>query len=122
MDRLWIANLFPLQHLSQLQALLIVICEGLSGAFFKNTKSYYRFVEQESRVAVQMALLLELFCFGEFTVISFIDGSSIPVCHNKRTKSNNVFNDHAERGKSKMGWLFLIKGAYLAIDTIKSRK
>jgi hypothetical protein len=33
-----------------------------------------------------------------------------------------VFNDHAERGKSKMGWLFLIKGAYLAIDTIKSRK
>ena len=66
-------------------------------------------VELESRVAVQMALFLELFCFGECTGISFIDSTCIPVCHNKRIDQNKVFKGYAARGKSTMGWYYGFK-------------
>ena len=77
--------------------------------YFPKSVSYNRFVEQESRVAVQMALFLELFCFGECTGISFIDSTCIPVCHNKRIKRNKVFKGYAEIGKSTMGWFYGFK-------------
>ena len=76
---------------------------------FPNAVSYNRFVELESRVAVQMALFLELFCFGECTGISFIDSTCIPVCHNKRIKRNKVFKGYAAMGKSTMGWFYGFK-------------
>ena len=40
---------------------------------FPKQLSYNRFVELESRVAVEMMLFLQLFCFGRCTGISFID-------------------------------------------------
>ena len=80
----------------------------LKGSFPKAV-SYNRFVELESRVAVQMAMFLELFCFGECTGISFIDSTCIPVCHNKRIKRNKVFKGYAELGKSTMGWFYGFK-------------
>ena len=70
---------------------------------FPKLLSYNRFVELESRVAVEMMLFLQLFCFGRCTGISFIDSTCIPVCHNKRITRNKVFRDYAERGKSTMG-------------------
>ncbi len=76
---------------------------------FPKAVSYNRFVELESRVAVQMAMFLELFCFGECTGISFIDSTCIPVCHNKRIKRNKVFKGYAELGKSTMGWFYGFK-------------
>ena len=76
---------------------------------FPKQLSYNRFVELESRVAVEMMLFLQLFCFGRCTGISFIDSTCIPVCHNKRITRNKVFRDYAERGKSTMGWYFVFK-------------
>ena len=76
---------------------------------FPKAVSYNRFVELESRVAVQMAMFLELFCFGECTGISFIDSTCIPVCHNKRIRRNKVFKGYAELGKSTMGWFYGFK-------------
>ena len=76
---------------------------------FPKAVSYNRFVELESRVAVQMAMFLELFCFGECTGISFIDNTCIPVCHNKRIKRNKVFKGYADLGKSTMGWFYGFK-------------
>ncbi len=83
--------------------------KGYLKDYFPNAVSYNRFVELESRVAVQMALFLELFCFGECTGISFIDSTCIPVCHNKRIKRNKVFKGYAEIGKSTMGWFYGFK-------------
>ncbi len=83
--------------------------KGYLKDYFPNAVSYNRFVELESRVAVQMAMFLELFCFGECTGISFIDSTCIPVCHNKRINSNKVFKGYAERGKSTMGWYYGFK-------------
>ena len=71
--------------------------------------SYNRFVELESRGAVEMMLFLQLFCFGRCTGISFIDSTCIPVSHNKRITRNKVFRDYEERGKSTMGWYFGFK-------------
>ena len=76
---------------------------------FPRQLSYNRFMELESRVALEMMLFLQLFCFGRCTGISFIDSTCVPVCHNKRIKRNKVFHDYAEAGKSTMGWHFGFK-------------
>ena len=46
---------------------------------FPNQLSYNRFIELESRVAVEMMLFILLFCFGRCTDISFIDSTCVPV-------------------------------------------
>jgi transposase len=46
---------------------------------------------------------------GATTGISFIDSTSIKVCHNIRIKRNKVFAGLAKRGKSSMGWFFGFK-------------
>lgn len=76
---------------------------------FPNQLSYNRFVEVQSRVAMEMMLFLQMCCFGRCTGISFVDSTCIPVCHNKRIRRNRVFKDHAEIGKSTMGWYFGFK-------------
>lgn len=58
---------------------------------FPDQLSYNRFVECEKRVAIPLMLFIQLLCFGECTGISFIDSTCIPVCHNKRIRSNKVF-------------------------------
>lgn len=45
---------------------------------FPTQLSYTRFVEVESKVAVPLALFLQLFCFGECTGISFLFASTVP--------------------------------------------
>lgn len=115
------------KHLmSDAEMMTIMICFHLGG--FRNFKHYYllyvkkdlahlfptllsynRFVELESRLAVQMMLFLQLFCFGKCTGISFIDSTCVPVCHIKRKDRNKVFKGYAELGKSTMGWYYGFK-------------
>lgn len=83
--------------------------QGTLAKDFPDQLSYSRFIEVESKVAVPLALFLQLFCFGECTGISFIDSTCIPVCHNKRIDTNKVFKDMAARGKSTMGWYYGFK-------------
>ena len=76
---------------------------------FPKQLSYNRFIELVPRVAVEMMLFIQLFCFGRCTGISFVDSTCIPVCHNKRIRRNKVFKGYAEIGKSTMGWYFGFK-------------
>ena len=76
---------------------------------FPEQLSYNRFIELESRVAIEMMLFLQVCCLGRCTGISFIDSTSIPVCHNKRIRRNRVFKEYASIGKSTMGWYFGFK-------------
>ena len=46
---------------------------------------------------------------GEVTGISFIDSTSIPICHPKRAKRNKVFGDLSGWGKSSVAWYFGFK-------------
>ncbi|WP_264309041.1 IS982 family transposase [[Leptolyngbya] sp. PCC 7376] len=50
-------------------------------------------------------LLQEVKCTG----ISFIDATSIKVCHNRRISQHRVFEGHAARGKTSVGWFFGFK-------------
>ena len=76
---------------------------------FPKAVSYNRFVELESHVAVQMALFLELFCFGECTGISFIDSTPLRVCRRQRILQHKTFKGLAQLGKCSMGWFYGFK-------------
>jgi hypothetical protein len=66
-------------------------------------------VEIEHRVFVPMMFFLNTVCFGKCTGITFVDSTSIKVCHNKRIKRNKVFDGIAKTGKSTVGWFYGFK-------------
>lgn len=76
---------------------------------FPKQLSYNRFVAIEHRVFVPMMFFLNTICFGKCTGITFVDSTTIKVCHNKRIKRNKVFDGIAKVGKSTMGWFYGFK-------------
>ena len=82
-------------------------CKHLLWAFPKLT-SYNRFVE------LMPSALVPLCCYlhrrrGRCSGISFVDSTSIAVCHNRRIPSHKVFRDIARRGKNSVDWFFGFK-------------
>ena len=84
------------------------VCKHLSKEF-PNLVSYNRFVELKKRCSVAMILFLQMQCLGQCTGISFLDSTTIKVCHYKREKQNKVFKGVAKKGKGTMGWFFGFK-------------
>jgi hypothetical protein len=81
---------------------------------FPHQISYNRFVELQQRCV--MALFFYLACKrGRCTGISFIDATSLKVCHNLRIPSHKVFAGSAARDKSSTGWYFGFK-LHLAVN------
>ena len=76
---------------------------------FPKQLSYTRFIAIEHRVFVPMMYFLNTVCFGKCTGITFVDSTSIKVCHNKRIKRNRVFDGIAKVGKNTMGWFYGFK-------------
>ena len=77
---------------------------------FPRLCSYNRFIELQPRTLPYLTLLLYWMCEqAEKTGISFIDATSLAVCHNKRIYSHEVFKDIAKRGKTTKGWFFGLK-------------
>ena len=70
--------------------------------------SYQRFVAWMPSNLIPLCVYLR-HCFGQCTGISFIDSTSIKVCHNRRIAQHRVFNGHAARGKTSVGWFFGFK-------------
>ena len=75
---------------------------------FPNLVSYSRFVELVPGSVMLLGGFLRT-CFGELTGISFVDSTSIAVCHPNRAKQNRVFKDQAGWGKSSVKWYFGLK-------------
>lgn len=98
------SDLFPLQHLSQLQALLSVMCVRTVEASVPPSVLVQPFRGIMPRCFAALTMFLRLACFGEGTRISFIDSTCIPVIHNKREFNMKVFRGIAAKGKSTMGW------------------
>jgi len=48
-------------------------------------------------------------CFGQCSGISFIDATSLKVCHNRRISGHRVFDQLAARGKTSVDWFFGFK-------------
>jgi hypothetical protein len=111
-------------HMSLAEIMTIIVLYHSSG--FKNFKTFYFFMREQMRQEFPKILsysrfvewmpycLLPLGLFlknktGQITGISFIDSTSIAVCHNIRINRNRVFKDTATRGKTSMGWFFGFK-------------
>lgn len=75
---------------------------------FPDLVSYQRFVELQSEIALPLTAFLHT-RFGRCTGISFVDATSIAICHNRRIESNKVFRGLAKRGKTSVGWFYGFK-------------
>lgn len=77
-------------------------------AEFPRLVSYERFVALIPGTLAPMAAYLKSL-FGKCSGISFVDSTSLAVCHNKRIPRHKVFVDLAARGKTSMGWFYGFK-------------
>lgn len=77
-------------------------------AEFPSLVSYQRFIEWIPGTLVPMCAYLRS-CFGKCSGISFMDSTSLRVCHNRRIKQHKVFAGLAARGKTSLDWFFGFK-------------
>lgn len=75
---------------------------------FPRMVSYSRFVELMPSALVPLCGYLQR-RKGECSGISFIDSTSLKVCHNRRIHSHKVFAGCARRGKTSVDWFFGFK-------------
>ena len=75
---------------------------------FPNLVSYGRFVELMPWSFMGLVCFLNT-CFGELTGVSYIDSTSVKVCHPNRAKANKTFKGLANWGKSSVEWYFGFK-------------
>ena len=71
--------------------------------------SYNRFIELIPSSLIYLICFLNRHCKGVNTGISFVDSTSLKVCHNKRIPSHKVFQGLATRGKTSVDWFFGFK-------------
>ena len=75
---------------------------------FPQLPSYQRFVELMPRALVPLCGYLQT-RKGRCPGVSFIDSTSLAVCHNRRIHSHKVFEGCALRGKTSVDWFFGFK-------------
>ena len=75
---------------------------------FPGLVSYSRIVELMPRFLVPLAIYLHT-QLGPCTGISFIDSTSLAVCHPARIQQHRVFRVDARRGKTSVGWFYGFK-------------
>jgi hypothetical protein len=75
---------------------------------FPQLVSYTRFVDLMPRFLVPLAVYLHI-QRGPCTGISFIDSTSLAVCHPARIHQHRVFAVDARRGKTSVGWFYGFK-------------
>jgi len=77
-------------------------------AYFPRLVSYNRFVEWLPSTLIPLVAYLRSH-FGACSGISFMDSTSLRVCHNKRIHQHQVFQNLATRGKTSVDWFFGFK-------------
>jgi hypothetical protein len=83
------------------------VLKNYSGAFPRLT-GYQRFVELMPAALVPLCGYLQT-RKGTCSGISFIDSTSLKVCHNRRIHSHKVFAGCARRGKTSVDWFYGFK-------------
>lgn len=77
-------------------------------AEFPKLVSYNRFLELMPSTLLPLCAYLKT-RFGHCSGISFIDSTSLAVCHNRRIWSHQVLKDYAARGKTSVDWFYGFK-------------
>ncbi|MEW6498987.1 MAG: transposase, partial [Cyanobacteriota bacterium] len=75
---------------------------------FPGFVSYGRFVECIPSNLLPLCAYLHS-CFGRCSGISFLDSTSLKVCHNRRINQHKVFKNLAARGKTSVDSFFWFK-------------
>ncbi len=75
---------------------------------FPRLVSYQRFVELMPSALVPLCGYLQT-RKGECSGISFVDSTSLKVCHNRRIHAHKVFAGCAQRGKPSVDWFYGFK-------------
>ena len=75
---------------------------------FPRLPSYNRFVELMPSALIPLCGYLQT-RKGQCSGISFIDSTSLKVCHNRRIHSHKVFEGCARRGKTSVDWFYGFK-------------
>ncbi len=75
---------------------------------FPRLVSYNRFVELMPAALVPLCAYVQT-RKGECSGISFVDSTSLKVCHNRRIHSHQVFRGCARRGKTSVDWFYGFK-------------
>jgi hypothetical protein len=75
---------------------------------FPGIVSYGRFVEWMPSTLLPLCAYVRS-CFGACSGISFMDSTSLKVCHNRRIAQHKVFENLAARGKTSVDWFFGFK-------------
>lgn len=86
-----------------------IYVKGLLSKAFPKAPSYNRFVEIMQHSFMPLYMFMTFCRLGAVTGISFIDSTSLVVCHNLRISSNKVFKGMAARGKTSTGWFYGFK-------------
>ena len=76
--------------------------------YFPKLVNYNRFVELMSNALIPLTCYLHT-RKGKSTGISFVDSTTLKVCHNLRIISHKVFKGIAQRGKNSIGWFYGFK-------------
>lgn len=76
---------------------------------FPNLISYERFNQVQNRLFMPLMLYINNRGLSQCTGISYVDSTTLPVCHIKREKQHKVFKGIAQKSKSTMGWFFGFK-------------
>ncbi len=75
---------------------------------FPGLVSYTRFVQLMPRLFLPMTAFA-LSQRGKCSGISYVDSTTLQVCHSKRINRNKVFRGIAQRGRSTKGWFYGFK-------------
>ena len=75
---------------------------------FPGLVSYQRFVDWIPSALIPLCVYLKS-CFGSCTGISFMDATSLRVCHNRRISQHRVLRNLAAHSKTSVGWFFGFK-------------
>ena len=75
---------------------------------FPKLVSYNRFVELMPQAAIPLCAYLRS-RLGHCSSISFVDSTTLSVCHNRRIHSHKVFAQSARRGKNSVDWFYGFK-------------
>jgi hypothetical protein len=100
---------FHLKQFRNLKHFYVNYIQAHCQEYFPDTVSYNRFVELQQKALLPMAVFLKMCCLGKCTGISFIDSTSIQVCHIKRERSHKTFKELATKGRTSIGWFFGFK-------------
>lgn len=84
------------------------VCQNLRTEF-PGLVSYNRFVELMQGALVPLMIFLQRCRMGKVTGISFVDSTTLKVCHNRRIHNHKTFRGIAQRGKTSMGWFYGFK-------------